>query len=133
VQRVPVGPATETLSLIRRDVEAAVADGGTGLYATLREAQARMLEDLDTSRINAIVLLSDGQNEYPADTDLDSLLDQLQAESFDTSIRVFPIAYSEQADIDALGEIAEASRAAMYDASDPAAISNVMTNVISNF
>jgi Ca-activated chloride channel family protein len=133
VERVPVGPATETLSLIRRDVEAAVADGGTGLYATLREAQARMLEDLDTSRINAIVLLSDGQNEYPADTDLDSLLDQLQAESFDTSIRVFPIAYSEQADIDALGEIAEASRAAMYDASDPAAIGNVMTNVISNF
>jgi Ca-activated chloride channel family protein len=133
VERVPVGPATETLGLIRQDVEAAVADGGTGLYATLREAQARMLEDLDTGRINAIVLLSDGQNEYPADTDLDSLVDQLQAESFDTSIRVFPIAYSEQADIDALREIAEASRAAMYDASDPAAIGNVMTNVISNF
>jgi Ca-activated chloride channel homolog len=133
VERVPVGPATTTLDSIRRDVEAAVADGGTGLYATLREAQAMMLDDLDDTRINAIVLLSDGQNEYPEDTDLDSLLDQLQGESVDTTIRVFPIAYSEQADIDALRAVAEASRAAVYDASDPAAIGNIMANVISNF
>jgi Ca-activated chloride channel family protein len=133
VERVPVGAVTETLEPIRRDVQAAVADGGTGLYATLREAQATMVENLDTTRINAIVLLSDGQNEYPADTDLDSLLDQLEAESLDTSIRVFPIAYSEQADLEALTAVAEASRAAVYDASDPAAIGNIMTNVISNF
>jgi len=132
-ERVPVGPVAQTMEPIKQQVAALVADGGTGLYATLREAQERMLASLDTDRINAIVLLSDGKNEFPDDTDLDSLIDQLQGESSDTTVRVFPIAYSESADLETLKAIAEASQAAAYDASDAAAIDNVLTSVISNF
>ncbi len=129
----PIGPAGTTVPAMQADVAAMVPDGGTALYATLREAQARMLADLDTKRINAIVLLSDGVNEYPPDNNLDSLLEQLEGESVDTSIRVFPIGYGEGADPESLGAIAEASRGKYYEANDPASIEKVLASVLSNF
>jgi Ca-activated chloride channel homolog len=46
---------------------------------------------------------------------------------------VFPIAYGEDADLGTLTRIAQASRAAVYDASDPTTISKVFVSVISNF
>ena len=48
-------------------------------------------------------------------------------------VRVFPIAYGSDADLDVLRQIAEATNAAAYDASDPASISKVFTAVVSNF
>jgi Ca-activated chloride channel family protein len=92
-----------------------------------------MQESFDPTRINAVVLLTDGKNEYPEDVDLDGLLRQLETESEDTAIRVFPIAYGEDADLGTLTKIAEASRAAVYNSSDPASIDNVFTAVVSNF
>lgn len=133
LELVPIGPARETVPRITEDVQALVADGGTALYATLRQAQKQMVADLDPGRINAIVLLSDGRNEYPPDTDLDGLLRQLTAESADTSVRVFAIGYGDAADREALVAIAEASNGAFYDASDPASIGKVLTSVLSNF
>ena len=133
VELQPVGPAGASVPAMQSDVASLVPDGGTALYATLREAQARVLADLDTKRINAIVLLSDGVNEYPPDNDLDSLLEQLQGESLDTSVRVFPIGYGEGADPESLGAIAEASRGQYYEANDPASIEKVLASVLSNF
>lgn len=132
-QLVPIGPAKDTVPVMKRDIAELLADGGTGLYATLREAQKESLKTLDTERINAIVLLSDGRNEYPPDTDLDGLLDQLGAESVDTSVRVFTIGYGEAADTEALERIAEASRGQYYEANDPTSIEKVLTSVLSNF
>ncbi|MCU0262255.1 MAG: substrate-binding and VWA domain-containing protein [Candidatus Nanopelagicales bacterium] len=133
LQLQPIGPAGTTVPAMQSDVASMVPDGGTALYATLREAQARMLADLDTKRINAIVLLSDGVNEYPPDNNLDSLLEQLEGESVDTSVRVFPIGYGEGADPVSLGAIAEASRGQYYEANDPASIEKVLASVLSNF
>ena len=130
---VPVAPASQTRSPIQNKVSNLIADGGTALYATTREAHKQMLADLDTGRINAIVLLSDGRNEYPPDTDLDGLLRKLSGESADTTVRVFTIGYSEGADAAALEAIADASSAEYYDASDPTTIRNVLTSVLSNF
>ena len=129
----PVGPASTSVPAMQSDVAGMVPGGGTALYATLRTAQERMLADLDTTRINAIVLLSDGMNEYPPDNDLNSLLDQLKGESLDTSVRVFPIGYGEGADPESLGAIAEASRGTYYEANDPASIEKVLASVLSNF
>ena len=44
-----------------------------------------------------------------------------------------PIAYGGDADIETLRHIAEATNAAVYDASDPTTISKVFTAVVSNF
>lgn len=133
LESVPIGPAAATLPKVTDTIRGLVPDGGTGLYATLREAQRQMVSTLDPERINAVVILTDGRNEYPPDTDLDGLVRQLGGESLDTSVRVFPIGYGEGADAAALKQIAEASRAAFYDASDPATIGKVLTSVLSNF
>ena len=130
---VPVGEASSTIPEITTAIGGLVPDGGTGLYATLRAAQKQMLSNLDTGKINAIVILTDGRNEFPADSNLDSLVSQLGGESLDTSIRVFPIGYSTDADKEALIKIADGSSAAYYDASDPASIGKVLASVLSNF
>jgi len=130
---VPIGPAQRTVPLMQRDIDRLVADGGTALYATLRQAQSQMLKDLPPDRINAIVVLSDGRNEYPDDTDLAGLLRQLNGESVDTTVRVFTIGYGGSADTESLEAIADASRGNYYEATDPASIEKVMTSVLSNF
>lgn len=111
-------------------------DGGTALYATLREFNKRMKADLQAGKndgkINAIVLISDGQNEY-SDDDLGSLLNDLYTEDVDKGVRVFTIGYSQDADASALKAIAEKSSGAYYDATDPRSLDKALTSVISNF
>ncbi len=89
-----------------------------------------MRASLDPERINGVVVLSDGRNEDPRNNDLEGLLRELDSE---LNVRVFPIAYGADADLATLTEIAEASRAAVYDASDPSTIDKVFVSVISNF
>jgi Ca-activated chloride channel family protein len=48
-------------------------------------------------------------------------------------VRIFPIAFSGDADLQALSDIAEATDAAAYDATDPTTIDRVFTAVVSNF
>ena len=132
-QMVPIKPVKDGLNDVRRSIQGLVPDGGTGLYATTRAAVRFMQQGFDPSRINAVLLLTDGRNEYPADTNLDSLVREVGSESTATGVRVFTIGYGDDADLPTLRRIAEASRAAAYDASDPASIERVFTAVVSNF
>jgi len=90
----------------------------------------------EPGRINAIVLLSDGQDTDSV-TSLDSLVAQLgkdAKEGGDESlVRVFAIAYGADADKTALKRIAEATGGQMFDASDPQRIDLVFASVINNF
>lgn len=129
----PIAAGKQSIPKMKESIASLQAGGGTALYATLRAAQKSVLEDFSKDRINAIVLLSDGQNEYPEDTDLDSLVRQLKGESVDTSVRVFPIGYGQGADPEALTAIADASRGRYYEANDPASIEKVLASVLSNF
>jgi Ca-activated chloride channel family protein len=95
-----------------------------------------MQQEYEPDRINAVVLLSDGQNEDPRNSDLQGLLDALASANEGQSsrpVRLFPIAYGDGADLSTLRQLAEATNAAAYDASDPASIAKVFTAVISNF
>lgn len=126
----PVGPARPAL---KEKIAALQPLGGTPLYAVARQAVALLEKDYDPTRINAVVLLTDGRNEFPGDTDLSGLLRDLGEGSETAPVRVFTVGYSEGADQPVLARIAEASRAAAYDASDAASIDKVLTNVVSNF
>ncbi len=130
---VPTAPVRSVLPTFRAKVQRLVPDGGTALYATTRAAVQQVERSFDRSRINAVVLLTDGKNEYPPDNNLDQLIADLGGEQTDTSVRVFPIAYGDKADLGVLREIAKASRAAAYDATDPATIERVLVAVLSNF
>lgn len=132
-EQVPIGRVSAVKASLRSAIYGLSANGGTALYASTRAATQALLADSDPTRINAVVVLTDGQNEYPKDSDLGRLLTDLDASHRENPVRVFTIAYGDQADLDTLRKIASASRAAAYDARDPSTITNVLTNVISNF
>ena len=132
-QLLPFGPAGAQAPKARSLIEDLQPDGGTGLYATARAANKALSAVYDRSRINAVVLLTDGRNEFPPDNNIASLTDELDNEDADRTVRIFPIAYGDDADLGELTKIADATRAAAYDASDPASIDKVLTAVLSNF
>ena len=131
---VDVGPMETAADRreVRFAIEGLTPSGGTPLYRTTLDAVEHMRETLDPNQINAVVLLSDGQNEHSFD-DLDQVLAALDAEDKRQIVRVFPIGFSEDADMAALEEIAQASGGTAYDATDPTTIDRVMINVLSSF
>lgn len=131
---VPVGAVSGNGTRLREAITGLSPGGGTALYASTRAAEKAMAATLDADRINAVVVLTDGRNEYPPDNDVDALLRDIDASSLEVgSVRVFTIAYGDKADLDTLKRIATASRAAAYDARDPASIDKVLVAVLSNF
>src|SRR6185295_15812069 len=106
------------------------------LYTVAHDSYQKILDEFDPTRINAVVLLSDGRNEDDRNNDLPGLLKYLQSRNEGEStkpVRIFPIAYGSDADEATLKRIAEATNAAAYSAVDPATIINVFNAVVSNF
>ena len=132
---VPFGPIGHSGSRSRK-IRSLVPTQGTPLYTVTNDSYDTMRDTFDPARINAVVLLSDGRNEDPANQDFNQLINNLRAGSEGQTtrpVRVFTIAYGEDADLNALRRIAEATNAASYDASDASTINQVFTAVISNF
>jgi Ca-activated chloride channel homolog len=132
-----VGDIRENLRNRIRDL---IPLNGTPLYTSTEAAYEELLSSYDETRINAVVLLSDGVNDDgdvdDDDDQLDDLLHTLTAQSEGQQtrpVRVFPISYGEGADLATLTRIAEASQAAVYDSSDPRSITKVFVAVVSNF
>jgi Ca-activated chloride channel homolog len=109
---------------------------GTPLYDAIAASYDEMTARAEPGRINAIVVLSDGQD-TDSTTSLDSLIAKIGRQSREGSdsapVRIFPIAYGEGADTSALQRIAEATGGQWFDASDPAKIDLVFASVINNF
>lgn len=132
---VAVGDSVTTIEQIRGKVGSLSPLNGTPLYTATIMAVRAMQDSYDPARINAVVLLSDGQNEDRRNDDRAGLLQSLSASTRETQtpVRIFPISYGKDADLPTLRAIAEATESAVYDSSDPAAIVRVFQAVISNF
>ena len=87
----------------------------------------------DPARINAVVLLTDGQNSDQANWDLIALLQSLSSQPASTTVPVFTIGYGQDADLNTLKRISQASSGRSYDAPDPAHVGSVFADVVSNF
>ncbi len=129
---VDVGPLAQTRQPITDAIAGLTPLNGTPLYAATGIAADWMNARTDPASINAVVVLTDGRNEY-TDNDLNGLIGRLQGSAQENGVRVFSIAYGPDADLDTLKRISEASRAAAYDARNPATIDKVFANVLSNF
>jgi Ca-activated chloride channel family protein len=129
---VAISPVTERRSEMKTVIGRLVASGGTALYATIHASVEHMTQRIDETRINAVLFLTDGKNEH-TDRDLDRVLRELQNEDEERRVRVFTIAYGKDADQKTLRQIAEASSGSFYDATNPATIEKVFTDVVSNF
>ena len=136
VDLVPVGPIGANRETIRTRIRSLTPTNGTPLYTVARDSHRELRRSYDPTRINAVLLLTDGRNEDDRNRDLDGTLAALRegSEGQATSpVRMFPIAYGEGADLGVLERMADATNAKAYDASDPATIANVFTAVVSNF
>jgi Ca-activated chloride channel family protein len=133
---VPIGPIAGNREVLKSKLQDLVPTQGTPLFTVTGASFADMTAGFDPTRINAVLLLTDGRNEDPRNDDVNALLRTLRAGSEGQStrpVRIFPIAYGKDADIATLRRIAEATSAAVYDASDPTTIDKVFTAVVSNF
>ena len=137
---VPVGPMSRNAPLLRNAIESQLPQNATPLYQSTQVAYEDMARGYDPTLINAVVLLTDGQQDdgdnIPDDQQLQTLLSTLsQSTSAEGAkpIRVFTIGYGKEADLATLQRIAQATNAASYDASNPTTIDKVFTNVVSNF
>ena len=132
-QHMPIAPIGPQRQQMITRIQQLIPSGGTPLYSVTRKASEAVRAGAGDDKINAIVVMTDGQNEYPDDNDLDGLIRQLGDQAPEGGVRVFTIAYGQDADLDTVKRISEASRAAAYDATDPLTIDSVFTNVLSNF
>ena len=133
----PIGGQRAELSQRLSDL---VPLNGTPLYDVTQDSADFLRDTFDPDKINAVVLLTDGRNEdgEPGDDEaqLEALLTSLRGSSEGVNsepVRIFAIAYGEDADLAVLRRIAEASNAVAYDASDASTINQVFAAVVSNF
>jgi Ca-activated chloride channel family protein len=90
----PIEPIRNNRAQLRALVSRLIADGGTAIYDATDAGVAQVGKLADTSRINAVVLLTDGEDTDSSKT-ADAVVRQLDAQG-DSSrrVRVFTIAYS---------------------------------------
>ncbi|GAA2220924.1 substrate-binding and VWA domain-containing protein [Micromonospora olivasterospora] len=135
----PKSPYSEEVRLSAFDQEALTneinnlhVEGGTALYATVRAAHRHMLDHYDQSRINAVVVLTDGKNEYNKDNNLAQLLKDVTLDP-ERPVKIFCIAFDEQSDFGTLDRIAKTSAGKAFDARDPAKIDDAFVKLVSSF
>ena len=136
----PIEPMVDNREGLRNEIRGLFPTNGTPLYDTISSSFQELVDTYDDTRINAVVLLTDGRNDDSDKSDdraqLSALLSQLETQSqgeSTTPVRLFTIAYGEDADLTTLKQLAEATNGASYNAGDPRSIAKVFTAVISNF
>ena len=121
----------------RTALQAAVAEltagGGTALYDATAQAVAQVTALHDSTRINAVVVLTDGEDNASHLTET-SLVAALKArgEEEEHNVRVFTIAYGSEANRAVLASIAAASGGNAY-VGDPTQIADVYRQISSFF
>jgi Ca-activated chloride channel family protein len=132
---MPVSRVGDVRGELKTRIQGLTAKGNTALYEVADEASDMMARTADPERINAIVLLSDGQNTESYPGGAPALLAKLNPQGRDTSVRIFTVPYgqAENADVATLAQIASLTRAAQYDASDPLDVGEVFVRVFRNF
>jgi Ca-activated chloride channel family protein len=137
---VALGPIGTNREAIAGAIQEQFPTNATPLYDVTAKAYETMVASYDPTKINAIVLLTDGQNDdgdaSDDDQQFEDLIEALQQGSEGSSaqpVRLFTISYGDDTDQLLLRAVSQATRAATYNASNPATINQVFTAVISNF
>ena len=110
-----------------------IPDGGTGLYDTTLAAVRAVRAAWDPARVNAVVLLTDGDDTDADGISLDQLLSTLQSEEASGQpVPVITIAYGDSvgAGAQSLAAISAATGGAAYQASDPSRIRDIFLDAV---
>lgn len=107
--------------------------GDTALYDTTLAAYRRMQEAWQPDRLNVVILLTDGKNEDPSGLSKSALLEKLkQAADPKKPVTIATIAYGQDADVDTLKQISEATGGRSFVAADPKDLSRVFLTMLAS-
>ncbi|WP_051461570.1 VWA domain-containing protein [Tomitella biformata] len=106
--------------------------GGTGLYDTVFAAYQTVLDGYDPSAVNAVIILTDGENEDPSSITRAQLMEGL-ARMADPArpVVLVAIGITDDADAEVLAEMAKVTGGSSYVARDPADIPTVFVKALS--
>ncbi|KQV64987.1 hypothetical protein ASC64_14875 [Nocardioides sp. Root122] len=123
---------TQRYALRQRVAELpSLTGGGTGLYDTALAAYEEAVRSYRPNYSNAVVLLTDGQNEDPGSIGLEPLLDRLRAlRDPDRPVRLVGIAISGDADLAALKQMAHVTGGEAYLAAQPQDVLEVFAQAV---
>src|SRR3954447_1879413 len=129
----PIEPVATNLGRLRARVGGLLPDGETAVYDATNAGYEAVRALHDDSRINAVVVLTDGQDNQ-SHKSLGSLVSKLKAQSQSEQqvVRVFTIAYGQGAERDKLAQIAKASGGEEFSG-DPDEIEAVYRTISSFF
>lgn len=105
--------------------------GGTALYDTVLAAYRQVQAGFDPSKVNSVVLMTDGQNDYSGGQSLDQLLAALHAGADrQRPVRVITIGIGTDADAGALTRISAATGGKFYSVRNASDIAGVFLDAI---
>ncbi len=136
---IPVGPlgatsdgrsGAERLAAAVASISA-VPDGGTGLYDTVLDAVRSMRAAWDPTKVNAVLILSDGMNDDEGSISLDDLLKTLTTEQDPSRpVPVVSIAFGPDSDVQSLAAISKATGGAAYQSRDPKQVGEIFLDAV---
>jgi Ca-activated chloride channel family protein len=129
----PVAPFQTNREDIIAKLNELKAVDATPLFEAVSRFASDQAKDYKDTSINTIVLLSDGKNDTTHPGDLTGLSEQLSHQNHATPVLVFTLAYGPDADVPTLLEIARASGAHYYDATDPNRLEEVLGELVTSF
>jgi Ca-activated chloride channel family protein len=129
----PIATVKRSRAQLLRTIRRFAPDGDTALYDAANRAIGTVRRLGDRSRINAVVLLTDG-NDTASRTNVNEVIAPLKAHSENegVTVRVFTIAYGETANRFVLKDIADASGGKPF-VGDPHEIQTVYKTIASFF
>jgi Ca-activated chloride channel family protein len=129
----PLTPIGEKRQKVIDSVSGIFEQNNTSLYDAVLHAYDGLEAEGNPDHIRAIVVLSDGEDTVSAAT-LDDVIQKVQAseEEGGNAIKVFTIAFGEDADADVLKQIAEPGGGKQYDSS-PETIQKIYDEIATFF
>lgn len=131
--RVELGNYESVQETLRSNIRSLRAEGGTELFAAVRDIVTAMNEEQDEDRIRAVVLLSDGADTGDKGVTLNDAVIAIEASRNSLNpIILIPVAYGSDADVNALNALARASNTRVQSG-DPQSILGVLEIISSYF
>ncbi|MFC4138045.1 MULTISPECIES: VWA domain-containing protein [unclassified Microbacterium] len=134
-QLTPVADIRQTGKNFVSRLNSITSMGDTPLYEAVDTFAKKQAASWANDHINAIVLLSDGENDTNHDTTTAAqMLSTLEGLHHDnTPVLIFTLAYGKDADVQALKDISGATGAHYYDATDPTQLKEVLGDLVTSF
>jgi Ca-activated chloride channel family protein len=114
-----------------KQIESLFPAGETALYDSIALAYQQIQDDPKLNHIQAIVVLTDGEDNK-SKLNLEDLLKKIKSDAEKKSVRVFTIAYGTDANQDILKKIADVTQAKSYEGT-PENVRNILKDIATFF